>query len=289
MAEIEKDDVTGTETTGHTWDGIKELNTPLPRWWLWTWYISIVWGIGYLIAYPAIPLFDSVTPGLLGYSSRAEVMAEIDEARAGNAKYLDRIAELPLEEIAKDADLMSFAMAGGRSAYAVNCVQCHGTGAAGAPGYPNLNDDDWLWGGSLEEVSTTIAHGIRFDSDDDTRTSEMPRFGADQLLEPAQIADVANYVSSLSKQEHDAAAAERGAEIYSENCLSCHGENGKGDREQGAAKLNDAIWLYGGRTDQIIASVSNPQNGVMPAWGHRLDEVTIKLLTLYIHSLGGGE
>lgn len=191
MAEMEKDEITGTETTGHEWDGIKELNTPLPRWWLWTLVVCIIWGIGYVIAYPAWPLLSGATSGILGYSSRAEVMSEIAEARAGNAKYIDQIAAKPLSEVSKDADLMSFAVAGGRSAYLVNCVQCHGTGAAGAPGYPNLNDDDWLWGGKIDTVYQTIAHGIRFDADEDTRTSQMPRFLTDEMLDAAQINDVA--------------------------------------------------------------------------------------------------
>jgi cytochrome c oxidase cbb3-type subunit 3 len=289
MAEIERDEITGTETTGHTWDGIKELNTPLPRWWFWTFMVTIAWGVGYMIAYPAIPLVEKATDGILGYSSRGEVMAEIAEVKAGNAKFLDQIAELPLQEIADNSDLMAFAVAGGRSSYAVNCVQCHGTGASGAPGYPNLNDDDWLWGGSLEDVRFTIAHGIRFETDDDTRTSEMPRFLADEILDADQIGDVADYVLSLTNPDHSPEAAKRGAAIYEEQCVACHAENGNGDREQGAAKLNDAIWLYGGTREDIINTISYSRKGVMPAWGHRLDDVTIKKLTLYIHSLGGGE
>ena len=289
MSEKNIDQFSGIETTGHEWDGIRELNNPLPRWWLWTFYASIVWSIGYVIMYPAIPLVTDATKGVLGYSSRAEVAREIVEARAAQAATLERIAAMPLEDIRKDDSLLRFAVAGGRAAFRVNCIQCHGTGAAGGRGYPNLNDDEWLWGGSLEAIRLSIAHGIRFDGDDGTRFSEMPAFGRDGLLTGEQIRDVAEYVLSLSGSDHDSPAAARGVEPYAENCAVCHGENGGGDREQGAPALNNAIWLYGGDRDSIVETITYSRRGVMPAWGHRLDETTIRKLTLYVHSLGGGE
>ena len=289
MSEKDIDQFSGIETTGHEWDGIRELNNPLPRWWLWTFHASIVWSIGYVIMYPAIPLVTDATKGVLGYSSRAEVAREIVEARAAQAATLERIAAMPLEDIRKDDSLLRFAVAGGRAAFRVNCIQCHGTGAAGGRGYPNLNDDEWLWGGSLEAIRLSIAHGIRFDGDDGTRFSEMPAFGRDGLLTGEQIRDVAEYVLSLSGSDHDSPAAARGAEPYAENCAVCHGENGGGDREQGAPALNNAIWLYGGDRDSIVETITYSRRGVMPAWGHRLDETTIRKLTLYVHSLGGGE
>lgn len=289
MSEKDIDQFSGIETTGHEWDGIRELNNPLPRWWLWTFYASIVWSIGYVIMYPAIPLVTDATKGVLGYSSRAEVAREIVEARAAQAATLERIAAMPLEDIRKDDSLLRFAVAGGRAAFRVNCIQCHGTGAAGGRGYPNLNDDEWLWGGSLEAIRLSIAHGIRFDGDDGTRFSEMPAFGRDGLLTGEQIRDVAEYVLSLSGSDHDSPAAARGVEPYAENCAVCHGENGGGDREQGAPALNNAIWLYGGDRDSIVETITYSRRGVMPAWGHRLDETTIRKLTLYVHSLGGGE
>jgi cytochrome c oxidase cbb3-type subunit 3 len=202
---------------------------------------------------------------------------------------LSQISEKSLEDIRKDPNLFQFALAGGESAYKVNCVQCHGTGAQGGGIYPNLNDDDWLWGGSLENIHQTLKHGIRFANDDDTRTSEMPAFGRDELLEPAQISDVAEFVLKLSNQEHDSAAAGRGQEVYTENCAACHGETGLGDPEQGAPNLADAIWFYGGSKDELVAQISAPKQGVMPAWQGRLNDVTLKQLTLYVHSLGGGE
>jgi len=289
MAKKDIDHITGTETTGHVWDGIKELNTPLPRWWLLTFYACIIWAVGYMILYPSIPLIKGSTAGLLGYSSRADVAADIAAAKTAQSKYLDRVAEMSFAEIRKDPALFEFAVAGGAAAFKVNCVQCHGSGAQGGPGYPNLNDDDWLWGGKLEDIETTIRHGIRFASDDDTRVSEMPAFGADEVLETPQIRDAAEFVLKLSGQKFDAAAAERGAAVFAENCVACHGENGEGNREAGGPSLRDAIWFYGGEKKQIVAQITKPKHGVMPAWGHRLDNTTIKQLTLYVHSLGGGE
>ena len=288
MSNKEKDAVTGTETTGHEWDGIKELNNPLPRWWIWTFYATIVWAIGYTIAYPAWPLIEGATQGVLGYSSRANVEREISEAVVAQQEMLDKIAQLPLEEIRQQPGLFQFATDGGRAAFAVNCSQCHGSGAQGGQGYPNLNDDDWLWGGSLQDIYQTLQHGIRYERDDDTRFSEMPAFG-DGILDREQTAAVANYVLSLSGQEHDAELAEAGAPIFAENCVACHGEKGGGDDTQGAPALDDAIWLYGGTEAQIRQQVTAPRHGVMPAWGARLGEATIKQLALYVHSLGGGE
>lgn len=289
MADKDTDAISGTETTGHEWDGIKELNTPLPRWWLWTFYACVVWGLGYTIFYPAWPLLNSVTTGVLGYSSRADVAAEIATAKQAQAGVLARISEASLEDIRKDPELFQFAVAGGTSAFAVNCSQCHGSGAAGAPGYPNLNDDVWLWGGTLDDIYTSIAHGVRFTQNDDTRTSDMPAFGRDEILETAQINDVTDFVLSLSGKDHDTAAAERGATVYADNCAACHGANGEGVRDVGAPALNDALWHYDGERDTITAQIKLPKHGVMPAWSHRLDDATIKQLAIYVHSLGGGE
>ena len=287
---IEKDHVTGTNTTGHEWDGIKELDTPMPRWWLWTFYGCIVFAIGYVFAYPAIPLIHSNTKGFLGYSSRAEVETDIARAQAGQAQWLEKIKSASLDDIVKDPDLLQFARAGGAAAFKVNCVQCHGSGAAGGHGYPNLNDDDWLWGGSLEQIHTTLQNGIRFTLNASTRDSQMPNFGADGILKPEQISDVANYVVSLSApEESDAVAVARGKQVFADNCVACHGDTAQGNRDFGGPNLADKIWLYGGGVQTVMAQVSKPRHGVMPAWGGRLDETTIKELTVYVHSLGGGE
>lgn len=288
MSKAELDELSGTETTGHEWDGIKELNTPLPRWWLWTFYATVIWAIGYMIAYPAFPLITSYTKGVLGYSSRATLASDVEAAKQGQNKFLDRMSTMSLEDIRGDQELFQFAVAGGKSAYVVNCVQCHGSGAEGGPGYPNLNDDEWIWGGTLEDIHKTLKHGVRYAGDDDTRISEMPAFG-DGVLEPAQISATTEFVLKLSGQEHDAAKAEEGAAVYAENCASCHGDEGKGDREQGAPALTDKIWLYGGDRASIAKQIRVPSHGVMPGWHTRLDENTLKQLAIFVHSLGGGE
>ena len=274
-------------TTGHEWDGIREYDKPMPRWWLNTLYITIVWAIGYSIAYPAWPLLTEATPGLLGWSSRGDVAAEISKVNAQNAQIETKLLATPLENIAADADLSRFASAGGAAVFRTYCAQCHGEGAQGAKGYPNLQDDDWLWGGDIATLETTIRHGIRFEADDDTRLSEMPKFG--EFLEHEEIASIANFVRSLSGKEHDEAAAAAGTELFAENCSSCHGEKGTGDREQGAPNLTDAIWLYGAKEDVIEKTITYSRAGVMPAWQGRITDAQIRQVAFYVHQLGGGE
>jgi len=286
---IEKDEISGTPTTGHEWDGIKELNTPLPRWWLYTFYGTVIWGLAYTVAYPAWPLISSATPGLLGYSSRADVAAQIEAGKAAQKANLDKIDAMTVDDILKDANLLAFAQAGGAASFKVNCVQCHGSGAAGSAGYPNLNDDDWLWGGSPEAIYVTLKNGIRYTANAETRDSQMPAFGADGILTPEQIGKLANYVVSLSGGEADQALAQAGQPLFVENCASCHGEDARGVRDFGAPNLTDKIALYGATLDQVKAQIVKPRHGVMPGWSHRLDDATIKQLTVYVHSLGGGE
>lgn len=287
--EVEKDSHTGLSTTGHVWDGIKELDRPLPRWWLYVLWATVIWSIGYYVLYPAIPGLTGHTGGLLGWDGRQQVRDDIDVARAGQKKFRDAIAAQSLEDIRKDPDLLNFSLAGGRTAFADNCVPCHGAGATGARGYPSLADDVWLWGGTLDAIQTTIAHGIRFAGDDETRQSDMPRFGIDDVLSTEQIADVTEYVRLLGGKAEDTAAAKRGGVIFDEHCVACHGDDGTGNAELGAPNLADAVWLYGGEPADIRESVTNARAAVMPAWGHRLDATTIKMLTIYVHSLGGGQ
>jgi len=289
MANKRVDEATGTETVGHEWDGIEELNNPLPRWWVWTFYLTILWAIGYVIVYPAWPLLDKGTEGLWGWTSRGQLAAEMKAEGERKAPVLAALASVPIEALPADAPRMQQAIAGGKAAFKVNCVQCHGSGAAGGAGYPNLADDDWLWGGDLKTIQATLEHGIRQPGDDRTRNSVMPAFGRDGLLTPAQIQDVTSYVLSLSGKEKAGAASQRGAVVFAEQCALCHGPAGKGDRAFGAPNLTDAIWLFGGKRADIVQQVNNPRLGVMPAWGGRLDPVTIKMLAAYVHSLGGGE
>ena len=284
----EVDQISGVETTGHEWDGIKELNNPLPRWWLWTFYVTCLWAFAYWIVMPAWPLISSHTAGVLGYSSREQLAKTVATAREAQSVYLNRIEDASLEEIVADSELLEFALAGGGSAFAVNCSQCHGRGAAGYVGYPNLNDDDWIWGGSLEAISHAIHFGIRSDHEE-TRFNEMPAYGRDELLTREEINDVAEYVLSLSGGGEDAAAAARGEVTFAEQCSACHMENGEGNYELGAPNLTDAIWLYGGDKSAVVESIYYSRAGMMPAWTGRLDEATIKQLAVYVHSLGGGE
>jgi cytochrome c oxidase cbb3-type subunit 3 len=287
MADKHVDEISGVETTGHEWDGIRELNNPLPRWWLWTFYLTIIWAIGYAIAYPSIPLLTTNTKGLLGYSSRADVAAEMTTAAAAQSKYVDAIKTTDVAGILANEELRTFAIAGGAAAFKVNCVQCHGSGAAGSPGYPNLNDDDWLWGGDINALYVTLQHGVRYTADPETRVSEMPAFG--DILKPEEIDQVANYVASLSGGEADAAKVTAGQPLFANNCAACHGEQAKGGKDFGAPNLTDAIWLKGSGVAAITAQVMRPAHGVMPAWSARLGDTTVKQLAVYVHSLGGGE
>lgn len=279
------------ETTGHEWDGIEEFNNPLPRWWVWVFYATIVWGIGYSVAYPAWPLISGATPGLLGASTRADVAAEIQRFDDANAAIKQQLIDAELTEVSANADLMGYAERAGAAVFKTNCAQCHGSGAAGVEGkgYPNLLDDDWLWGGDIENIHTTVTHGIRNTTDADARYSEMPKFGADELLEPQQIQEVVEYVLQLSGQEHDAALASAGQTVYVDNCAACHMEDGSGDQAQGAPKLSDAIWLYGGSREAITQTVTYARFGVMPNWNTRLSEDEIRAVALYVHSRGGGQ
>lgn len=283
---IEKDAVTGQETTGHEWDGVKELNNPLPKWWLWTFYACIVFGVAWMAIYPSLPGWK----GTSGWVAREAIVADVAAANARNAPMMARLREATPAQIAADPQLRDFALAGGRVAFANNCAACHGAGGQGAAGgFPALVDDDWLWGGSLEAIQATIRHGIRNTEDDEARTSVMPRFGADGLLTSSQIGDVAEYVLSMSGRSTDAAAVTRGQAIYAEQCVACHGDRGEGNRDVGAPRLSDQVWLQGGTKQDIMAMIRNPRMGVMPAWHGRLDPAVINMLTVYVHALGGGE
>ena len=284
MSEKKIDEVTGVATTGHEWDGIRELDNPMPRWWLWTFYATIAWSLAYTVAYPAWPLISSATDGVLGWSSRGDLRAELVDAEASRADYAAAVAEKSVEEILADDGLRLFATSAGAAAFRVNCVQCHGSGAAGSAGYPNLNDDEWLWGGTAEDIRFTIAHGIRFTGDDDTRFSEMPAFGA--MLGREEVAAVTAHVLALG-QGGDLTGP--GAQLFADNCAACHGDTGKGEPSLGAPDLTDAIWLYGSTPAEIAAQIRAPRHGVMPGWQVRLGDTVVKELTVYVHSLGGGQ
>jgi cytochrome c oxidase cbb3-type subunit 3 len=280
------DEPTGTEFVGHEWDGIRELNTPLPRWWLWTFYASIAWSAVYVVLYPAWPLVKQATEGTLGWSSRGELVEEMNAADLARQGTFERIAATDITQLSADPELMGQAIAGGAAAFKQHCVQCHGAGAAGYEeyGYPNLNDDDWIWGGQLEEIEYTLTHGIRWDGSDDTRISFMPAFGG--VFDADQVDALVSHVQSLSGS---GSANASGAQLFSTNCAVCHQAGGEGDQAQGAPALNDAIWLYGNSKANIRQQILYPRHGAMPGWSDKLDPVTIRMLAAYVHSRGGGE
>ncbi len=279
----EIDQHSGVETTGHEWDGIKELNNPAPRWWLWVFFVTCIWAFGYWVVYPAWPTPSGNTKGNANWTSYKKLKAEQAEITELRGAFSNRIKTSSLQEIQSDPDLYAFAVAGGKTMFKENCAACHGTGAQGGRGYPNLNDDDWLWGGTLDDIYHTIKVGIR-SNHEETRTSQMPAFK--DILKPAEISMVADHVLSLSGKKDD---TPEGAAIFKQNCSSCHGDTGHGGRQFGAPNLADAIWLYGGDKTSIVAQISNPRHGVMPTWESRLPDETIKQLAIYVHSLGGGE
>jgi len=295
MSKHDKENDVGT--TGHEWDGIEELNNPLPRWWLWILYLTIVWAVGYTIAYPAWPMVKGATTGLLGYSTRAEVAEDIARVDAANADILARLSSVDLTAISDDAELEGFAINAWASIFAANCSQCHGRGAAGvqAGGYPNLLDDDWLWGGEIEEIAYTVTHGIRNEQSFDSRYSQMSAFGVDGILTDDEIDSVVQHVLAISGQDYDADLASAGAELFLDNCASCHGDNGEGMLDIGAPNLSDAIWLYGGDEDTIRTSIYNARFGVMPAWSEEyrsaggLSTAEINAVATYVHQLGGAQ
>ncbi len=277
----ERDEISGVETTGHEWDGLKELNNPAPRWWLMVFIITVIWSIGYWVVYPAWPTLSGHTPGTAGWTSKTKLAAEEQQIIERRGAYQQRINAASIDDIEHDPELYQFAIAGGQTMFRENCAACHGTGAEGGHGYPNLNDDDWLWGGDLQSIYTTLRHGVR-SGHPQARESAMPAFG--QMLKPKEIGAIAQHVKSLSG---NAAPNEEGAALYASNCAVCHGASGKGDRALGAPNLSDAIWLYSKHS--IASQIANPRMGVMPAWADRLPDSTIKMLAVYVHSLGGGE
>ena len=283
------DKITGTTTTGHEWDGIRELNTPLPRWWIITFYACIIWAVAYWIVYPAWPLISGYTSGVLHYSSRADVAVELANLEKTRGEKMVALGAASLADIEKDPALLALARARGKTVFGDNCAPCHGSGAAGAKGFPNLNDDDWLWGGSLDQIMQTIQFGVR-SGHPKTHESAMLAFGKDGMLKSDQIVTVANYVRSLSGlPTRDGFDPIVGRKIFADNCVSCHGEAGKGNQEVGAPNLTDKIWLYGSDEATIIETITNGRSGVMPAWNDRLDPSTIKAMAVYVHSLGGGK
>ena len=265
----EVDAHTSTETTGHEWDGIKELNTPLPRWWLIVFYATIVWAIAYWFVMPAWPVLGGYTLGLLNHSQRDDVRAAIDQLKAQRHAREAELGQATLKQIVANPELLQFAMAEGKAAFGDNCAPCHGSGAQGSRGYPNLNDDTWLWGGTLDDIQHTITVGVRSTSPE-TRNSQMPAFGRDGMLKPEQIDDLTEYVVALSGRPADQAAVRRAKDLFAINCAVCHGAEGKGNRSMGAPNLTANVWLYGPTRADIHDQIWEGRGGVMPTWHGKL-------------------
>jgi cytochrome c oxidase cbb3-type subunit 3 len=289
MSEKEIDAPTGVETTGHAWDGIKELNTPLPRWWLIVFWATVFWSIAYWVAMPAWPGLSGYTKGVRAHSERQNVDRAMATLNAERGESMQRLLVVKdVADIERDPELLQFAMNAGESIFGDNCATCHGSGGMGAVGYPALVDDDWLWGGKLSDIQTTLHYGIR-SPHEKTRRSVMQAFGRDDILTSAQISDLVDYVLSLSGGAHDAAASARAAPLFAQQCASCHGADAHGRTAFGAPDLTDAIWLYGGLRGDIQTTIHGGRGGVMPAWEGRLSEAQMTALAVYVHALGGGE
>jgi cytochrome c oxidase cbb3-type subunit 3 len=290
MASIEKDAVSGQNTTGHEWDGIKELNTPLPRWWVYVFWATTIWAIAYWVAMPAWPTPNGFTKGMLNYSSRGSLEDDLKAQKQARSAWLSKIEKASVEEIEKDKQLLQYAMVGGKVAFGENCSACHGAGGSGANGYPRLADDEWLWGGTVAEIEQTIKFGVR-NTNANSRTSEMLAFGTGDKLTDAQVGQLADYVVSVAAKAPAKGAP--GEAIFAERCVACHAEDGSGNKDLGAPALNNQIWLFKSPAQQakdvVVAQVTKPKHGSMPAWSERLDASTVKMLAVYVHNMGGGK
>ena len=287
MSDPERDEHSGVETTGHEWDGIRELNNPLPRWWLWTFYGCIAFAIIYWVLMPAWPGLNGYTRGVLGRSDRAEVATELAALKTLRGAQEVRLQNASLTQIETDPALQAYALAVGQSVFGDNCAGCHGVGGAGARGYPNLRDDVWLWGGDLNAIEHTLRVGIR-SGHQNARQSQMPSFGRDQILSGEQVNDLTEYVTALSRRKASPDSVSRAAPVFQAQCAVCHGAAGKGNQAFGAPNLTDQDWLYGGDRNSIHTQIWNGRAGVMPTWEKRFDTATIKALTVYVHANASG-
>ncbi len=284
----EIDQLSGTETTGHEWDGLKELNNPAPRWWLWVFFACVIFAVGYWYVYPAWPTLTGHTGGAQDWSEYTQLKAQQGEIQAMRAKYEPRFAAASLQDIKNDRELYAYAVAGGAVAFKNNCAACHGTGGQGGKGYPNLNDDEWLWGGTLDEIYTTIRYGAHNDNPNSHSGGMM---SWKDNLKPEEIEAVATYVEKMHEGDKAVKSADytKGQDVFAANCTTCHGDKGEGKQDMGAPQLNNNIWLYGGDHATIVQTITYGRTGVMPAWDGRLNDNTIKQLAVYVHSLGGGK
>lgn len=287
MATERRDPTTGRTTTGHEWNGIEELETPIPRVVIFFLIVTTLFAIGYWILMPAWPLGVTYTKGLLGIDQRAVVTKQVEDAAGIRAVWTGRIAEASLEDIAADPALMNHVRETGRTLFIDNCAACHGTRGTGGPGFPNLAAKAWLWGGEPETIAETIRIGIN-STNEETRVSQMMAFGRDGVLDDGQVRAVTAYVRSLSSLPagaDDTARIAAGKDIFVANCVACHGEDAKGSTDAGAPDLTDAAWIYGSSTQSVFTTIYSGRQGHMPHWEGRLSLVDIKLLALYVGTL----
>lgn len=284
----EIDQFSGVETTGHEWDGLKELNNPAPRWWLWVFFVCIIFSVGYWYYYPSWPTMTGHSAGSKNWSEYGQLKEQQGEIQAMRAKYETRFASASLQDIKNDRELYAYAVSGGAIAFKNNCAPCHGSGGQGGKGYPNLNDDMWLWGGSLDQIYTTIRYGAHNDNAN-THVGGMPSWK--DVLKADDIEAVAVYVENMHKGDKadKTPAYVKGKEVFAANCASCHGDNGEGKIDVGAPALSSNIWQWGGDHATVVQTITNGRSGVMPAWEERLPASTVKQLAVYVHSLGGGK
>jgi len=279
------------QTTGHTWDGdLAEYNNPLPQWWVWVFYATVVFSVVYWILYPAWPVGQHYTEGVLEYSKRAKLQAEMEAVESGK-KYpqrqqaLNQISKMSPAAILDSRELMNFVNSSGKVLFGDNCAPCHGSGGQGVIGhYPNLTDSDWLYGGKPGTIHETLVKG---------RQGYMPAH--EDKLSEQEIEALATYVGSLAGEdwaEGKTAMIEQGDKLFHGNkaaCYACHGADAKGNQTLGAPNLTDAIWFYGGEKETVLTTIRDGRGGEMPAWDERLNDNEIKILTAYVHSLGGGQ
>jgi cytochrome c oxidase cbb3-type subunit 3 len=289
MAIGERDPVTGRETTGHEWNGIKELDTPVPRGVLMFLIVTHIWAIAWWFVVPTWPLGWTYTEGLFGIDQRQTVEQRLVEAQQDRFAWTQRIETEPYASILADEELMSIVRSTGRQLFGDNCAACHGRDGRGRAGYPDLTDDDWLWGGGPELIEQTMRVGINT-RHAESRIGQMPAFGRDGVLDRAQVATVAAYVYSLSNPDYstpeNVARIEAGRGVFATTCAACHGEQAMGNRDVGAPNLTDDRWVYGGDLQTIVTSVHGGREGHMPTWDERLSTLDIRTLALYVHDLG---
>ncbi|OGU34111.1 MAG: cytochrome-c oxidase, cbb3-type subunit III [Hydrogenophilales bacterium RIFOXYA1_FULL_63_33] len=295
------------QTTGHAWDGdLQEYNNPLPVWWVYTFYVTVVFALVYWTIYPSWPFGKGWIGGLSNityvnsdgetkthsWNTRALLLEDMNRAAIAQKPYFDKVAAMSYAQVAKDPDMNGFILSAGKALFSDNCAPCHQAGGQGVVGFfPNLTDDDWLYGGSFDKIHETITGG---------RHGYMPTFS--EVLSPEQIDQLANYVASLSGIGHDATKAAAGNVLFHSEtaaCYYCHGADAKGRKEIGSANLTDNIWLWAnvpaassadGKVAAIRSVIASGLNkGVMPAWAGRLSPEQIKVLTVYVHELGGGQ